>query len=439
MSAASRILVDTTPLKESPAFARLWWGLGVSNFGAQVTVMAVGLEVYDITQSTFKVGLLGLAALIPLVLLGLYGGALVDVYDRRKVSLITSSALWVITATLALQAWAGVRNEYVLYALVALQSACFAVNNPARQAIIPKLLRPELMPAANSLMGLTGNLAFSVGPLIGALLVQFFGYATAYTIDAALYLAALFAVFKLPPMRPEPELDADGNPKPRRRVGLRSVLDGFAYLKTQSDVRMTFLVDLCAMIFASPKVLLPAIGMIALGGGSTTVGLLTAGVAIGGIFASAFSGGLTHVTKQGKVIAYAITAWGLSIVAFGVIVVAAGQNTPSEPKWSYIIAATIALALAGASDQVSAIFRQTILQTATPDHMRGRLQGVFIVVVAGGPRLGEMWLGTEATWWGEGNAAIIGGITCIVALWLLLAWQKNFLKYDSRTAVSYLR
>jgi hypothetical protein len=122
-----------------------------------------------------------------------------------------------------------------------------------------------------------------------------------------------------------------------------------------------------------------------------------------------------------------------------VIVVAAGQNTPSEPKWSYIIAATIALALAGASDQVSAIFRQTILQTATPDHMRGRLQGVFIVVVAGGPRLGEMWLGTEATWWGEGNAAIIGGITCIVALWLLLAWQKNFLKYDSRTAVSYLR
>lgn len=434
-----RILVDTTPLRESPEFMRLWWGLGVSNFGAQLTIMAVGLEVYDITRSTFYVGLLGLFTLIPLVVLGLYGGALVDHYDRRKVSLITSTALWLTTLTLAAQAWAGVRNVWVLYALVAIQSACFAVNNPARQAIIPKLVRPELMPAANSLMGLTGNLAFSVGPLVGALLVQFVGYAPAYTIDAFLYLAALFAVFKLPSMHPEPQLDADGNPMQRKRVGLRSVLDGLAYLKTQSDVRMTFLVDLYAMVFASPKVLLPAIGMIALGGGSTTVGILTAGVAVGGLLASAFSGGLTSITKQGRVIAFAITAWGLSIVAFGVIVVSAGTSSPEHPQWNYIVLAALALVFAGASDQVSAVFRQTILQTATPDHMRGRLQGVFIVVVAGGPRLGEMWLGTEATWWNEGIAAIVGGITCIVALWLLLAWQRNFLNYDSRLAVSYLK
>ncbi|WP_435300485.1 MFS transporter [Timonella sp. A28] len=430
-----RLLVDLTPLKESPDFARLWWGLGISNFGAQLTVMAVGLEVYDITKSTFHVGLLGLSALIPLVLLGLYGGALVDAYDRRKVALTTSTALWIITAVLAVQAWLGVRNVVVLYVIVALQSACFAVNNPARQAIIPRLVRPELMPAANSLMGLTGNLAFSLGPLTGAVLVQYVGYATAYSIDALLYLAALFAVFKLPSMRPQ-TVQETGELAPTRRVGVRSVLDGFAYLKTQADVRMTFLVDLCAMIFASPKVLLPAIGVVALGGGSTTVGILTTGAAIGGLLASAFSGGLTGVIQQGKVITYAITAWGLSIVLFGIIVVSAGQTNPQEPKWALIIAASCALVLAGASDQISAVFRQTILQTATPDHMRGRLQGVFIVVVAGGPRLGEVWLGLEATWWGEGTAAIVGGLTCLFALWLLVWRQRSFFRYDASRVVA---
>jgi len=431
-----RIFVDTTPLRESPEFARLWWGLGVSNFGAQLTVMAVSLEVFDITNSTFYVGLLGLAALIPLVLLGLYGGALVDHYDRRKVSLLTSSALWVVTLALAGQAWLGLRNVYVLYALVALQSACFAVNNPARQAIIPKLVRPELMPAANSLMGLTGNLAFSVGPFVGALLVQLAGFAPAYTIDAVLFLAALFAVFKLPSMMPERQLDESGNPVEHKRVGLRAVLDGFVYLKTQADVRMTFIVDLCAMIFASPKVLFPAIGTLALGGGPTTVGILTAGVAVGGVVASALSGGLLRVTKQGRIITIAITLWAAAISAFGVIVVMAGQTSPSQPKWGFIFAAAFALVCAGAADQVSAMFRQTILQTATPDHMRGRLQGVFIVVVAGGPRLGELWLGAQATWWNEGVAAVVGGLTCIVVMWFIVRRQRTFLEYDSKFAVT---
>jgi len=432
----SKIFVDTTPLKESADFHRLWWGLGVSNFGAQLTVVAVGLEVYELTKSTFSVGLLGLAALIPLVILGLYGGALVDAYDRRKVSLIASTALWVITVALAVQAWVGLNNVYVLYALVALQSAAFAVNNPARQAILPRLVRPELMPAANSLMTITWNVALTGGPLAAALLVDHFGYGLTYSIDAVLFTAALYAIFKLPTMQPTSQgpVAQDGEPvasSNRRKVGIGAVFDGFRYLATQPDVRMTFLVDLAAMVFSTPRVLFPAIGVVVLGGEATTVGILTAAFAIGAILAGLFSGALTRVTKQGLVIVVAITVWGLAIVAFGVVILAAGEGTPDHTLWGHLWLAAFALAVAGASDAVSAVFRQTILQTATPDHMRGRLQGVFIVVVAGGPRLGELWLGAQATWWNEGTAAVVGGITCIVVLWLLMKWRPNFLRYDS--------
>ena len=434
----ARLFVDLTPLRESPDFARLWWGLGVSNFGAQLTVVAVGLEVYDITGSTFSVGLLGLAALIPLVVLGLYGGALVDHYDRRKVALIASTVLWAVTAVLAIQAWAGVKNVLVLYGLVALQSAAFAVNNPARQAILPMLIKPKNMAAANSLMAITWNLALTGGPLAAALLVAHWGYGAAYTVDSVLFLFALWALFKLPAMLPESEVahtSGDGETVARKRVGLASILDGLKYLQTQPNVRMTFLVDLAAMVLATPRVLFPAIGVIVLGGGATTVGVLTAAFAVGGILAGLFSGALTSLVRQGVIIAAAITAWGLSIIAFGVVIVLAGRTEPDQVQMGLLVAASITLALAGGTDAISSVFRQTILQTATPDHMRGRLQGIFIVVVAGGPRLGELWIGAQASWFTEGGAAIIGGATCIAVLWLLLKWQPGFLKYDARHPV----
>lgn len=434
------LLVDITPLRESRDFTRLWWGLGVANFGAQLTVVAVGLEVYSITRDTFMVGLLGLAALIPLIVLGLYGGALVDHYDRRKVALAASTVAWVVTTALAVQAWLGVQNVWVLYGLVALQSAAFAVNNPARQAILPMLVKPQHMAAANSLMAITWNLALTGGPLAAAILVGQLGYGAAYTVDAVLFLVALWALFKLPAMLPadlvEHNLAAqNGAVIGRKRVGLASVLDGLKYLNTQPNVRMTFLVDLAAMVLAMPRVLFPAIGMVVLGGGEFTVGVLTAAFAVGGILAGLLSGGLTRLTKQGAIIAGAITCWGLSIVAFGMVIMAAGQTSPDETNMPLLIWASVTLVLAGGSDAISAVFRQTILQTATPDRMRGRLQGVFIVVVAGGPRLGELWIGAQSTWFTEGGAAIIGGLTCIAVLWGLLKWQPSFLKYDSRNPV----
>ncbi|TDE97428.1 MFS transporter [Occultella glacieicola] len=422
-----RLLADTAPLRV-PAFRRLWWGLGISNLGTQLTAVAVGLEVYSLTGSTLAVGILGICALVPLVVLGLYGGALVDHFDRRKVALLASTALLVVTALLAAQAWAGVDSVGVLYALVALQSAASAVNNPARSAIIPRLVPPTQLAAANALQTLAWNVALTGGPLLGAALVAWRGYQVAYTLDMVLFLASLYALWRLPDVPPE---TPDGAaPVGRRGVGLSAVLDGLRYLGTRPNLRMTFLLDLSAMVLAMPRVLFPAVGVLWIGGGEATTGALTAAIAVGAVLASALSGGLSGVRAQGKVIVGAISAFAVAVIGFGVVLLLAGETEPDTVVVWALVAALVVLAVAGAADSVSSIFRQTILQAATPDAMRGRLQGVFVVVVAGGPRLGDVVVGAQASWFGEGAAAVIGGCLCLLAVTVLAATQRRFVAYD---------
>ena len=432
-------LLDLTPLRTSPSFRRLWWGLGISNFGTQLTVVAVGLQVYAITRSTLAVGVLGVCALVPLVVLGLYGGALVDTYDRRKVALASSFGLWLVVILLAVQAWLHLDSVPLLYGLVALQSAGFAINNPARSAIIPRLVEPLLLPAANVLQTVLWNVALTVGPLLGAVPGRHLGLRRGvHDRRRAVHRRALGAVAAA---RPAPGRGADGakdeggtangNGK-RRGRGFWMVLDGLRYLATRPNVRMTFLVDLIAMIFAMPRVLYPAVGVLIIGGGAMTTGILGAAFAVGAVLAGLFSGGLVRIRRQGRVIAAAILAFGLAVTGFGLVLVITGPTSPGNVLVGSLLAAMIFLALAGAADAVSSVFRQTILQSATPDSMRGRLQGVFIVVVAGGPRLGELVLGAEANWFGEHWAAVIGGLTCVVVLTVVLAIQRRFLAYDAR-------
>jgi MFS family permease len=430
------LLLDLTPLRASPAFRRLLWGLGISNLGTQLTVVAVGLQVYAITGATLAVGVLGLCALVPLVALGLYGGALVDAYDRRRVALLSSLGLWVVSIALAVQGWLQVDSVLLLYVLVALQSAGFAINNPARSAIIPRLVEPTLLPAANVLQTISWNVALTTGPLLGALLVARWGFGEAYSIDALLFTAALWALWRLPSLPPVPPDggsagDAAGA-GPAPRGGLASVVEGLRYLATRPNVRMTFVVDLIAMILGMPRVLFPAVGVLFLGGGATTTGVLSAAFAAGAVLAGLFSGGLVKVRWQSRVIAAAIGCFGLSVAGFGLVLVLAGPTTPSRVLVGALVGASVFLALAGASDAVSSVFRQTILQSATPDNMRGRLQGVFIVVVAGGPRLGDLVLGAEAAWLGEDWAAVLGGLSCSLLLVAVLARQRRFLDYDAR-------
>jgi ENTS family enterobactin (siderophore) exporter len=401
----------------------MWVGVSLSGIGTQLTTVAVGLQVYDLTGSTFRVGLVGLFAVVPLISLGLYGGSIVDAHDRRKVVLVTSTGLLVVAAGFATQAWLEVGDVWLLYGLVAVQSGFFAVNTPARTSVIPRLLPPHLLPAANALSGLSSGVGFTLGPLLAGLLVGWWGYGGAYSAQVLLLAVALVTLFALPPLPPEGTV---------RRAGLGSVLEGLRYLRTRPNLRMTFFVDLAAMVLAMPRVLFPAIGAAVIGGGPTTVGLLVAGIAAGSTLAGLLSGPLGQVRRQGLAVLLAVVGWGLAITGFGVVVaVSPGPATSGAAHWT-LWPAVGCLVLAGAADAVSAVFRMTILQAATPDHMRGRLQGVFIVVVAGGPHLGDLVLGTAAQVGGEAPAALAGGLACVVLVAALGFGQPRFARYDAR-------
>ena len=416
----ARLLLDLTPLRVSPAYRRLWLGTSLSAIGTAVTTVVVGLQVYDLTGSTFSVGLVGLFALVPLVVLGLYGGTLVDAHDRRTVLLLTSSGLFVIAVGLAVHDWSGLDDVRVLYALVAVQSGLFGVNSPARSAIVPRLVGLPLLPAANALSSLSGAASMTLGPLLAAFLVTRIGFGGAYALEAVLLLVALQTVLSLPRMPPE---------GPVRRAGLGSVLEGLRYLGTQPVVRATFVIDIIAMVMAMPRVLFPAIGAVVLGGGATTVALLVAGLAGGSVLAGLLSGPLGTVRRQGRAVIVAVVAWGLSVVLFGGVLALAG--TSAAPGGDALVWAAVGcMVLAGAADMVSAVFRTTILQSATPDAMRGRLQGVFVVVVAGGPRLGDLVLGGLAECGGEAFAALVGGVACVVGALVLAALQPGLRRYE---------
>jgi MFS family permease len=418
-----RLLADLTPLRVSVPYRRMWFGSALSAIGSQVTTVAVGLQVYDLTGSTFNVGLVGLFALVPLIVLGLYGGSIIDAYDRRRVIITTSTGLLLLAGVFAVQAWLEVDNLWLLYGLVAVQSGLFAVNSPARTTIMPRLLPPELLPAGNALTSLSNSLGMTVGPLLAGVLVATWGFGGTYSLEMALLLVALTTLVALPPLPPQGQV---------RRSGVRSVLEGLSFLRTRPNVRMTFVVDLAAMVLAMPRVLFPAIGATLIGGGATTVGILGAGIAAGSIVAGVFSGPLGQIRRQGLAVLVSVAGWASAIVGFGVVVaLSPGPTSDGGARWTLWLAFAV-LAVAGAADAVSAVFRMTILQAATPDAMRGRLQGVFIVVVAGGPRLGDLLLGSVAELSGEAVAAIAGGLACLVVVIALGVLQPRFARYDAR-------
>ncbi|MFJ5694026.1 MFS transporter [Arthrobacter sp. NPDC093125] len=420
-----KLLADITPLRESPEFRRLWVGSSVASVGSQLTLVAVSLEVYRVTSDSLYVGLLSIFALIPLVAGGLLGGAIADAHDRRRVALNSSLVMWAAVAGLALQAWLQLGNVWLLYALVAVQSGAQAINQPARSAIIPVLVRKELLPAANALSMVTFGLAMTAGPLLAGVLVASVGFGWTYTIDLVSFAFAFWALLRLPPMPPVKEAG---------KAGLRSVVEGFKFLGTRPNVRMTFIIDLVAMILAQPRALMPAVAALMIGGGETTVGILLASTAIGAFLAGLFSGPLGSVRSQGSAVVWAVMGWGASIGGFGLVVVLAGRSG-NEGVTLWLLPAALCCALAGIADSVSAVFRTTILQAATPDHMRGRLQGVFIVVVAGGPRIGDMLAGGGTKILSEGWVLLIGGVLCIAVAWAVAQRQSGFLRYDARNPV----
>ena len=398
-------MIDTRPLR-APAYRRMWIGNGVSFFGFQFTSVAVPVQMYAITHSSAWVGLLGVAGLVPLLIFGLWGGAAADVIDRRKLLLASSALAWVSTLGLLAQALIGVRSGWLLLALTAVQAAGFAVSSPARQAIIPRIVPSGLVPAANTLSYTTTTAGGVLGPLAAGLI---FGIATtgtgvsvAYLVDAVLFSISFWATWKLPPI--PPIVHAEDEEKPS--AGLRGITDGLKFLATQPVLLLSFAVDLVAMVFALPRALFPEVAADRFGG-SSAVGWLYAAIAIGSVVAGLTSGWIGRIRRQGVALVVAVMGWGVAI----------GFSGFARQLWLMVLL----LAVGGAADLVSAVYRQSILQTFAPDRLRGRLQGIFIVVVAGGPRLGDLragatagLTGTTASWAGGGFVA--AGLALVLGL-----------------------
>ncbi|WP_374206651.1 MFS transporter [Rathayibacter sp. VKM Ac-2928] len=417
-------VVDLSPLRESPAFARLWAGNVISGIGGQMTIVAVGLHIYELTGSTLAVAMVGVVALVPTVIAGLYGGMLADAFDRRLVLLLSAIVAWGSTAAIAALAWFGAETPLTLYALTAVNAVATTIIGATRMTVAPRLLRLELVPAAAALGGIAGGVEVTVGPALAGVLVASSGFAVTYTIDVVLFLAAFLGIAGLPALVPEGE---------RQRPGLESLRYGLRFLRGAPNIRLSFLVDIVAMTFGQPRVVFPAAAALLLGGGAVTVGFLTAAYAVGALLSSVFSGRLTGVRHQGLAIGRSIQAYGALILGFGAVLLVAEltAHDASEPNLGLIAAASVALAGAGAADNVSSIFRQTMLQTAVPDNMRGRLQGVFIVVVTGGPRVGDLYTGLLASLALLWLPPLAGGLAIVLILAAVLRLSPGFRRYDA--------
>lgn len=425
MSARRGHLIDLSPLRSSPAFARMWIGSTLAGIGGQLTIVTVMLHVFALTQNTFAVSMIAVAGLVPMILAGLYGGMLADAFDRRRVALIAATITFASTALLAALTWTGMETIWWLYVLSMINSAANSVGMATRTAIVPRLIPRDKLAAASALNGVAFGLTVMAGPALAGLLVALTGYGWTYTIDVVLMLSMFLGLWTLPSLRPEGAVV---------RPGLESLVDGWRFLRKAGNIRMQYIIDIIAMTFGQPLVLFPALGTVLLGGGALTTGILTAAVAVGTFASSLFSGRVVQYRWHGRGIARAVQAYGASILLFGLVLLIGAFSAPASetaPHVALIVAACVALALSGASDNVSSIYRNTMMQAAVPDAMRGRLQGLFIVVVAGGPRVGALYAGTLATLTTLWFPPLLGGVLVIALVAMLARRNRRFHDYDA--------
>jgi MFS family permease len=412
------LVADTRPL-QNPHFRRLWLANIITVIGAQLTVVAVPAQIYALTGSSAYVGLTGLFGLVPLVVFGLWGGALADVMDRRTLLIVTTLGLIGTSALFFVQAALDVGNVWLLLGLFAVQQAFFAVNQPTRSALLPRIVPLHQLPAANSLNITIFQAGAIAGPLLGGVLIPFVGFSWLYLVDSITLLATLSAVVRLP--RLPVEGAARGTP------GLRSVVEGLSYLRGHPVLLMSFVVDLIAMVFGMPRALFPEIAHTAFNGpdgGGLAFALLFAAIPAGAVLGGIFSGWVSRVERQGLAVIVCILLWGAAMVGFGVAVGLA-------ERWQQpmLVAAVLMLVLGGAADMASSAFRNSMLMTAATDAVRGRLQGVFIVVVAGGPRIADVVHGASAAAVGTAAAAAGGGVLVIVGTVVAALAVPSFVRY----------
>lgn len=398
--------IDAQPLKHSRDFRSLYIGSTFSFMGTHITFVAVPFQVYEITGSSLAVGLIGLCELIPLLTLSLVGGAIADAVERRKLLMVAEGAGIVCAGLLALNASLSEPRLWVLYVLTAVYAAQYALSSPAFRATTPRLVPTELLTAAAALRSIQFNLAAVVGPAMGGFLLAVVGLSWTYAIDGVSFLLSLIAVSTIAPMPPHEAAE---------KVTLRAVFDGIRFLRGRKVLQGSFYVDLVAMVFGMPNALFPA--MADAFGGPGILGLLYSAPPAGALVASLASGWTSRVRRQGIAVYVAVVWWGASLLLVGV----------AGTLWM----ALAGLALAGAADAISGIFRSAILQTATPPGMMGRLHGVELTVVASGPSLGDVEAGLVASLTSVRFSILSGAIACIIGVGVLALLLPQFGRYDA--------
>ncbi|MGW7661376.1 MFS transporter [Streptomyces sp. NPDC054756] len=400
--------MDTRPLRR-PAYRRLWSSTIVTAVGSQLTAVAVPKQVYDITGSSAWVGVASLAGLVPLTVFALWGGAIADSMDRRRLLLITNSGIAVTSVLFWLQAAAGLASVAVLMVLLALQQAFWGLNAPARNASIARLVPEDELAAANALGSTVMQTGQVVGPLLAGVLIPVVGLAELYLIDALALCVTVWAVYRLPALPPLAAV--------RRRAGVREIAEGFRYISLHKVLLLSFLADIIAMVFGMPRALFPQLASETYGSyrEGLALGLLFAAIPIGAVAGGLFSGAFSRARRHGWMVIGSVVAWGLAVAAFGL----------SSSLWL----AVVFLALAGVADMVSMVFRGAILLSAASDEMRGRMQGVFTVVVAGGPRLADVLHGTAGSAFGARTATTGGGLLVVVLMLGLAAAVPALRRY----------
>ncbi|HLF61575.1 MAG TPA: MFS transporter [Acidimicrobiia bacterium] len=399
-------VVDTTPLRQVPGYRWLFLGMFLAQAGRQLTVVAVPFQVYQLTGSTLAVGLLGLAQLVPLLAVALVGGALADAVNRRRLLILTQL---VLAGTAAGLLWNSIADQpliWPLFVLSAVNAGVSAIDSPTRASIVPGLVGRSLLPSAMALNQTLVNVARAVFPALGGLLIATVGLAFSYGIEVVAFIAAALVIRRIPDQPP-----VGGG----RKFELSSITEGLRYLKGRRLLQATFLIDLNAMVFGMPTALFPAMGTTVFGGDAFTVGLLFAAPGAGALLAALTSGWVSVVRRQGYAVMVAVIIWGIAIAIFGLT--------------EFLGLALALLAIAGAADVVSAIFRGTIVQLAAPDELRGRLSSIHMAVVAGGPRLGDLEAGVVAALTSIRFSVVSGGLACIGGALLLGRWAPQFVGY----------
>jgi MFS family permease len=385
------LAVDITPLRRYRDFRLLWIGELVSTTGRQITVVALPFQVFVLTRSSLAVGLIGLVQVVPLIVFSIAGGAFADRIDRRKLLVATEFGLASTSVLLLLGALAGDPPLWYLYAVTGLQAGISGVNSPARSAAVPNLVPRDQLPAALALNQVLFNTTMIVGPAAAGFILANFGLAWAYGADVISFAASVFAVLLLHPLPPKRE-EAEVPASPWREIK-----EGFSYLRGRRVLVSTFMIDLDAMIFGMPRALFPVLALEVFRVGPEGLGLLFAAPAAGAVVGALTTGWVGRIRRQGLAVVWAVALWGAAITFFGL-------------SGRFFALALFFLAFAGAADVISAVFRGAILQLSVPDALRGRLSAIHIMVVTGGPRLGDVEAGVVAALVSPWFSVVSGGV-----------------------------